>query len=116
MASPVVAKITARTRSWALVCGSRKEPDTRAGAAPGLLPTGHAAALHGGGSNDPPASQTARRRRGQDGQHENKQPDHSASLGDSLTSSTRIGFSVHTGQEIKDYPMKALGESGLDAG
>jgi hypothetical protein len=31
-----------------------------------------------------------------DGQNETKQPDHSASLGDSITSSTRIGFSVHT--------------------
>ena len=35
--------------------------------------------------------------RGQDGQSETEQPDHSASLGDSITSSTRIGFSVHTG-------------------
>src|SRR5439155_20508390 len=35
-------------------------------------------------------------RRGQDGQNETKQPDHSASLGDSFTSSTRIRFSVHT--------------------
>jgi hypothetical protein len=34
--------------------------------------------------------------RGQDGQNETKQPDHSASLGDSITSSTRIRFSVHT--------------------
>src|SRR6202045_2654528 len=33
----------------------------------------------------------------QDGQNETKQPDHSASLGDSITSSTRTGFSVHTG-------------------
>jgi hypothetical protein len=32
----------------------------------------------------------------QDGQNETKQPDHSASLGDSITSSTRIGYSVHT--------------------
>jgi hypothetical protein len=32
----------------------------------------------------------------QDGQNETKQPDHSASLGDSITSSTRTGFSVHT--------------------
>src|SRR5260370_37101398 len=30
--------------------------------------------------------------RGQDGQNETKQPDHSASLGDFLTSSTRIRF------------------------
>jgi hypothetical protein len=32
--------------------------------------------------------------RGQDGQSETEQPDHSASLGDSITSSTRIRFSV----------------------
>src|SRR5258708_37157999 len=36
--------------------------------------------------------------RGQDGQNETKQPDHSASLGDFITSSTRIRFSVHTGR------------------
>src|SRR5439155_17752184 len=36
--------------------------------------------------------------RGQDGQSETEQPDHSASLGDSFTSSTRIGFLVHTGE------------------
>src|SRR3954454_10079983 len=35
-------------------------------------------------------------RRGQNGQNETEQPDHSASLGDSITSSTRIRFSVHT--------------------
>jgi opacity protein-like surface antigen len=35
--------------------------------------------------------------RGQDSQSETEQPDHSASLGDSITSSTRIRFSVHTG-------------------
>src|ERR1700739_3693370 len=35
--------------------------------------------------------------RGQDGQNETEQPDHSASLGDSITSSTRIRFLVHTG-------------------
>src|SRR5258707_86331 len=34
--------------------------------------------------------------RGQDGQNETEQPDHSASLGDSVKSSTRTGFSVHT--------------------
>jgi hypothetical protein len=33
--------------------------------------------------------------RGQDGQNETERPDHSASLGDSITSSTRIRFSVH---------------------
>src|SRR5260370_25085412 len=36
----------------------------------------------------------------QDGQHETEQPDHSASLCDSITSSTRIRFSVHTGTKI----------------
>jgi hypothetical protein len=35
--------------------------------------------------------------RAQDGQNETEQPDHSASLDDSITSSTRIRFSVHTG-------------------
>jgi len=35
-------------------------------------------------------------RRGQDGQNETEQPDHSVSLGDSITSSTQIRFSVHT--------------------
>src|SRR5450432_3008366 len=35
-------------------------------------------------------------RQGHDGQNETEQPDHSASLGDSITSSTRIRFSVHT--------------------
>src|SRR5258705_1821967 len=34
--------------------------------------------------------------RGQDGQSETEQPDHSASLCDSITSSTQIRFSVHT--------------------
>src|ERR1039457_2819736 len=34
--------------------------------------------------------------RGHDGQNETEQPDHSASLGDSITASTRIRFSVHT--------------------
>jgi hypothetical protein len=33
---------------------------------------------------------------GQDGQDETQKPDHSASLGDSITSSTRMRFSVHT--------------------
>jgi hypothetical protein len=35
-------------------------------------------------------------RQGHDGQNEIEQPDHSASLGDSMTASTRIRFSVHT--------------------
>src|ERR1700756_609961 len=34
---------------------------------------------------------------GQDGQNETEQPDHSANLGDSITSSTRTRFSVRTG-------------------
>src|ERR1019366_6724681 len=34
--------------------------------------------------------------RRQDGHDETQKPDHSASLGDSITSSIRIGFSVHT--------------------
>src|SRR6201987_3606202 len=34
--------------------------------------------------------------RGQDGHNETEQPNHSASLGDSITSSTRTRFSVHT--------------------
>jgi hypothetical protein len=34
--------------------------------------------------------------RGQYGQDETEQPDHSASLGDSITSLTRMRFSVHT--------------------
>jgi hypothetical protein len=34
---------------------------------------------------------------GQDGQHETEQPDHSASSSDSITSSTQVRFSVHTG-------------------
>src|SRR6202790_2858370 len=41
--------------------------------------------------------------RGQDGQNETEQPDHSASLGDSIASSTRIRFSVHTAGRIPPY-------------
>jgi len=37
-----------------------------------------------------------------------KQPDHSASLGDSITSSTQIGFSVHTGACMPDSQAKTL--------
>src|SRR5258707_3535075 len=44
-------------------------------------------------------------RRGQDGQNETEQPDHSASLGDSITSSTRIRFSVHTGVSCDAKPQ-----------
>src|ERR1700738_1741555 len=61
--------------------------------------------------------------RGQDGQDETEQPDHSASLGDSVTSSTRIGFLVHTGSMdglklarfVRDRwpPIKIVATSGL---
>src|SRR5258705_11354584 len=44
--------------------------------------------------------------RGQDGQSETEKPDHSASLGDSITSSTRIRFSVHTGRRRKQAKEK----------
>src|SRR6202035_3742248 len=44
--------------------------------------------------------------RGQDGQDETEQSDHSASLGDSITSSTRIRFSVHTGLDAKDVSLE----------
>src|SRR5258707_6666363 len=47
-------------------------------------------------------------RRGQDGQSETEQPDHSASLGDSITSSTRIRFSVHTGRAIRFCALSLL--------
>src|SRR5258708_38745385 len=40
--------------------------------------------------------------RRQDGQNEIEQPDHSASLGDSITSSTRSRISVHT--SVKSHP------------
>jgi hypothetical protein len=46
--------------------------------------------------------------RGQDGQNETEQPDHSASLGDSITSSTRIRFSVHTGRRSLLFDPKFL--------
>jgi hypothetical protein len=39
--------------------------------------------------------------RGQDGQNETEQPDHSASLGDSITASTQIRFSVHTAARLR---------------
>jgi hypothetical protein len=42
--------------------------------------------------------------RGQDGQNETEQPDHSANLGDSITASTRIRFSVHTGRLSSTSP------------
>ena len=39
--------------------------------------------------------------RGQNGQSETAQPDHPANLGDSVTSSTRIRFSVHTTRRLR---------------
>jgi hypothetical protein len=49
--------------------------------------------------------------RGQDGQNETEQPDHFASLGDSITSSTRIRFSVHTPKFMIDKNTgNAVGE------
>src|SRR4030088_2809580 len=42
--------------------------------------------------------------RGQDGHNETEQPNHSASLGDSITSSTRMRFSVHT--PLPDLPFE----------
>src|ERR1700678_3153945 len=47
--------------------------------------------------------------RGQDGQNETEQPDHSASLGDSITASTRIRFSVHTGVRFKGLGWRVFG-------
>jgi hypothetical protein len=44
--------------------------------------------------------------RGQDGQNETEQPDRSASLCDSIASSTRIRFLVHTGGAEKSRPYR----------
>jgi len=44
--------------------------------------------------------------RGQDGQSETEQPDHSASLGDSITLSTQIRFSVHTAPKFARFPER----------
>src|SRR5882672_6108039 len=46
--------------------------------------------------------------RGQDGQSETEQPDHFASLGDSITSSTRIRFSVHTGAGAPEKRLRPV--------
>jgi hypothetical protein len=45
--------------------------------------------------------------RGQDSQSETEQPDHSANLGDSITSATRIRFSVHTVQHARCQLIQA---------
>jgi hypothetical protein len=49
--------------------------------------------------------------RGQHGQNETEQPDHSASLGDSITASTRIRFSVHTAVIAVRRNATAIGPS-----
>jgi hypothetical protein len=55
--------------------------------------------------------------RDQDGQTETEQPDHSTSSGDSVTSSTRMRFSAHTGHGAinangpkENMPRRATGE------
>jgi hypothetical protein len=49
--------------------------------------------------------------RGQDGQYETEQPDHSASLGDSITASTQIRFSVHTTERRSNRIICGFGEA-----
>src|SRR6201993_1952732 len=44
--------------------------------------------------------------RGQDGQNEPEQPDHSANLGDSIPASTRMRFSVHTSSRKQRLRMQ----------
>jgi hypothetical protein len=44
-------------------------------------------------------------RRDQDGQHETEKPDHRASLGDSVTSTTRTMFSVHTALKVQNQDI-----------
>src|SRR5580704_9656922 len=54
---------------------------------------------------------------GQDGQKETEQPDHSASLSDFTTSSTRIRFSIHTGVACRtadDEPKHFCLRTGID--
>jgi hypothetical protein len=48
--------------------------------------------------------------RGQDGQDETEQSDHSASLGDSTTTSTRIRFSVQT-TRLRDIRRRVGGDA-----
>src|SRR5580692_4895500 len=59
---------------------------------------------------------------GQDGQKETEQPDHSASLSDFTTSSTRIRFSVHTAdirrgvkQQLQALVLNLLRDHGRNA-
>jgi hypothetical protein len=51
-------------------------------------------------------------RRGEDGQHETEKPDHPASLGGFVTSSTRTRFSVHTALAVGSADL--LGDRGTD--
>ena len=53
--------------------------------------------------------------RGQDGQNETEQPDHSANLGVSITASTRKRFSVHTGAYPGGASTASAGNSGAHA-
>jgi len=53
--------------------------------------------------------------RGQGGQNETEQPDHSASLGDSITSSTRIRSSVHTRATVLDLDVPNREEPNFSA-
>src|SRR5258708_28242244 len=53
--------------------------------------------------------------RGQGGQYETQKPDHSASLGDSVTPSTRIGFSAHTGCETSANRGSAMDLGAVEA-
>src|ERR1700716_2183494 len=50
--------------------------------------------------------------RGQHSQNETEQPDHSASLGDSITASTQIRFSVHTANNGSSQHPPRLGYLG----
>jgi hypothetical protein len=56
--------------------------------------------------------QLRREWRGQDGQNGTEQPDHSTSLGDSITASTQIRFSVHT--HTRGVPQAAVSRSKSD--
>ena len=53
--------------------------------------------------------------RGQDGQNETEQPDHSTILDDSITASTRIRFSVHRAEPYNlDELLFQKGQTALD--
>jgi hypothetical protein len=50
---------------------------------------------------------------GQDGQHEREQPDHPASLGDSIMPSTQTRFSVDTGERDALRPARQMSHGAL---